>query len=249
MSILPEPNVIVKPFSRLDPTAKALITNIKNRINEESFMTAAEFKQHMEPTPFLPENILTHLEEEGITYITTAIAENDGRTQEVLVDIRQMAAAMLLIYSDTNFAKKNSVLKYLRALFIGAGWQSAFQLMLNDPLLDDMYAQHGHNFTWMKIAESADLSGEDVQLIEKRAARFMNPLRELIKSDAELTAVFQLCKRVMDVTNDVMINGHLATRKDVEFRHFSNPIAYNGFWVAAQKVLDQHAKAVKKSLH
>jgi hypothetical protein len=239
------PTPTPRKISRLDPELAATVNAIKTTIATEGYYGINEFKQMVQLTGYSPEGLLMYLEEEGITHVLTT-AVNKDVTQEVLVDVRQMAAAMLLIYSDKSYAKNNSVFKYLKTLFGIGGWESAFELMLLDPLLHEMYEQHGHNFTYMKIAENANLFNEEDSAIVNRAERFVNPMRELVKSDAELTAVYHLAKRVMDVVNGVSINGHYGTRKDVQYRNFKDPVAYPKFWVAAQTILDMHEKEQRK---
>lgn len=240
-----QPQVVVKPFMRLDPDAIAAINKIKDTIAEYGFFSVEEFKELIEETGFAPMDLLFALQTEGILHVNTT-GINKDLAQEVLVDVRPMAAAMLLIYSDKTFAKTNSVYKYLEMLFKIGEWKSAFPPIILHPLLRDTYEAYGHHFTDMVVAETADLSSENESIILSRAQRFVNPMRELMKSDTELTAVYELTIRTMDVLNGTMVNGAKAVRSSVQHRVFQKPKAYGVFWTAAQKVLDNHAKRVKK---
>lgn len=238
-----EPKRTVKESFKSISAAEAVpvVDKIKQIIAQDGWFGIGEFKKLIEEYEFEPNSLLVRLQEEGIAFVNTSAA-SPNFTQEVLVDVRYMAAAMLLIYSDRNFAKKHSVLKYLEALYSTSDWEGAFATLKCNPLLSEMYADMGHNFTVMAIAENADLSNQDETYIIERARRNANPMRELVKSDAELTAVFQLALRTMDVVNGIKINGRPGERSDVPFRRFDKPRAYNMFWTAAQKVLDQHFK-------
>jgi hypothetical protein len=234
------------PFTRLQSAYEAAVKKVHATIAEDGFFSVDEFKELIASDPILiAEELLEELQQQGVTFIKTS-AVNKEYVQEVLIDVRYMAAAMLLIYSDKGYALKHSVLKYLKKLFAISEWKAAFPMIILPGLLDDMYEQLGHFFTDQTLAEAASLTNEDETVIVSRALRYSNPMRELVKSDAELTAVYELAMRVMDVANGTTINGRRANRGDVNFRHFQKPKAYNLFWTAAQKILDRHSKKKTK---
>lgn len=230
---------------RLTQEAQEAINKVKATIAEDGFFSIPEFKELMEQYQFSDDGLLGALWEEGIWPVKT-FAVNKELEQEVLVDIRFMAAAMLLAYSDKSFGLRNSIYKYVELIFKISEWRGAFPTIALTGLLKDIYSTHGHNFTDQSVAEVADLSHENEQTILDRATRFSNPLRELVKSDTEMTAVFQLAMRTMDVANGTIINGATANRSHVQFRRFDKPLAYNVFWTSAQKVIDRHVKRNKK---
>lgn len=233
------PSVVAKPRMINSPETNAAIDGIKQGIAERGYVGVVEFKFLAEEQKLDEGELLLKLEEEGITFTKTSAIDSKLPT-EVLVDMRYMAAAMMLIYSDRTFAKNHSVLKYLKMLFKISEWDAAFPLANVNPLLEDMYSDLGHNFTVMAVAEKADLSNEDESVIHKRAERYKHPMRELVKSDAELTAVYQLALRVMHIVNGRIINGRPGQRGDLTHRTFNEPKAYNVFWTTAQKILDLH---------
>lgn len=244
----PESGVRVVERTRINPAIHQAIDEVKKVIAEDGFYGVPEFKDLAAKYQFTEETLLGAMFEEGIWPVKTA-AVNNELPQEVLIDIRLMAAAMLLAYSDKSFGLRNSIYKYVELTFKISEWRGAFPVIALTGLLKDIYGIHGHNFTDQAIAEAADLSHENEQTILDRATRYSNPLRELVKSDVELTAVYQLAMRTMDVANGTTINGMKADRSHVQFRRFDKPIAYNTFWTAAQKVIDRHVKRSKKHLH
>lgn len=232
-------DVIVKPIMSNTPEVNAVIDEIKQQIEEHGYFGATEYISLVGRNNINGPNFLLKLEEEGITFVKTSAVDSKVPA-EVLIDMRHMAAAMLLIYSERFFANNHSVLKYLKMLFKISEWDAAFPLANLNPLLEDMYGDLGHNFSVMAVAENANLSNEDESIILNKAKRYANPMRELVKSDAELTAVYQLALRTMRVVNGATINNRPAQRGDVLHRTFNQPKAYNTFWTAAQKVLDLH---------
>lgn len=227
--------------SLVSPALNEVIDKIKTTISEDGFYSVAEFKDIVQTTGLDAEELLMYLQHEGILYVKT-LAANQELEQEVLIDIRPMAAAMLLAYSERGFALKNSVLKFVEKLYQLANWEGAYNVLYMQPLLQDMYEQYGHNFTVMDVAEAADLSNEDERLITERAQRHVSIMAELMKSDAELNAVYLLTRRTMDIVNGAIINSHKASRKDLQYRNFTKPVAYNRFWTLAQNIIDRHYK-------
>lgn len=240
-----ESGVRVVERTRINPAMHTAILEVKTVIAEDGFYSVSEFQNLAQKYKFTEETLLGALWEEGIWPVKT-FAVNKEMEQEVLIDIRLMAAAMLMAYSDKSFGLRNSIYKFLELSFKISEWKGAFPVIVLTGLLKDIYSTHGHNFTDMAIAEAADLSHENEQTILDRATRISNPLRELVKSDTELTAVFQLALRTMDVANGTTINGQTANRSHVQFRRFDKPLAYNVFWTSAQKVIDRHVKRNKK---
>jgi hypothetical protein len=243
-----EPSVRAVLRTRLNPAIHQAIDEVKATITEDGFFGVPEFKEVAAKHQFSEETLLGALWEEGIWPVKT-LAANKDLEQEVLVDMRFMAAVMLLAYSDKNFGLRHSVFKFVETIYKISEWRGAFPVIILHGLMKDMYGTHGHNFTDQSIAEEANLTHEDEKVILERARRHTQILRELVKSDAELTAVFQLAMRTMDVANATTINGHTATRADVQFRRFEKPLAYNAFWTAAMKVVDRHVKRSKSKLH
>lgn len=236
--------------NRLNPVLIEAIDRVKKTIAEDGYFSIKEFIALVTETKLNDGWLLNELSNEGVVFIKTG-AVSDETYQEVLVDIRYMAAAMLLIYSDKDFALKHSVLKYLRTLFGIAEWKAAFPMMILPGLLQDMYEQYGHNFSDMALADNANLSGEDENVIIARAERYSHPMRELVKSDSELTIAFLLAQRTFQVANGRSQNGRKYERGDVQYRRFDKPQAYNFFWKAAQKILDRRLanQIFKKSIH
>lgn len=245
-----EPTVRVVERHRINPVLAEAIDRVKKTIAEDGYFSIKEFIALVKETKLDDGWLLNELSNEGVVFIKTG-AVSDETYQEVLVDIRYMAAAMLLIYSDKDFALKHSVLKYLRTLFGIAEWKAAFPLMILPGLLNDMYEQYGHNFSDMKLADNANLSNEDENVIIARAERYSHPMRELVKSDSELTAAFLLAQRTFQVANGIMQNGRKFERSDVPRRGFDKPQGYEFFWKAAQKILDRCLanQIFKKSIH
>jgi hypothetical protein len=227
--------------SLVNPAINDVIDSIKTTITEDGFYSVAEFKELVQTTGINAEELLMYLQHEGILYVKT-IAANQELEQEVLIDIRPLAAAMLLAYSERGFALKNSVYKFVEKLYQLGNWEWAYTILYMQPLLKDMYEQYGHNFTVSEVAEAADLSNEDERLIGERAKRHISIMSELMKSDAELTAVYQLARRTIDIVNGHVINDHKASRKDLQYRNFTKPVAYNRFWTLAQDIIDRHYK-------
>lgn len=223
---------------RTNPVVEMAMTEIKEVITEDGYASVADYKRLVEKYQLPDEILLPAMQHSGLGFVkTTAITD---RPVEVIVDLRYMAAAMLLVYSNDTWALKHSVLRYLEALHTVGTWRAAFPVMHHKGLLEDIYGAYGHHFTDMEMADNADLSLDDAADIHRMAERNVHAITELAKSDAELTEVFHLCLRAMDIVNALNTQkqpqGYIVA--SIERRHFDNPKAYNHFWrLASDKIL------------
>lgn len=246
-----EDTVSPPKLSRTSFEVAQAMDEIKESIRQDGFYSISEYKALTEKYGNVDE-ALEMLVESGFTVIKTN-SVNPEVSQEVIVDVRYIAAAMLLIYADPVYAKQNSVLTYLQHLHQIGTWTAARPMVLLPSLLGDIYRNCGHFFTISDIAENADLSQEDAEFIVKMASRHRHAMYELSKSDSELTRVFEMCVRVMAVVNEnVVISTGMQRKKpgsvyvsdvcDV----MSNTKAYGHFRRFAIKILDKHRKKMRK---
>lgn len=238
---------------RTSPELGLAINEIKVTVKEDGFYSIREYLDLVEERKLSDELLLPALQEAGFGFVKT-FAVNKETEQEVIVDLRYVAAAMLLIYADNNFAKNNSVFKYVRLLHAVSTWAAAFPMVALTGLLADIYGSYGHHFSISKMADVADLTNEDEKEIEKFAVRNSHPMHNLSQHDEELTQVFHLCLRTMDAVNnnvDVHANNEDYSPGAVcgyeVYRNMKNPKAYNHFKRAAVKILDKHRKDVRKA--
>ncbi len=238
MSLLPpQPSVTVKPVSRTNPIVEQAIDEIKKKLNEDGFVTVQEYLVIQGHYQLPDEILLPALQQGGMGFVMTETIKDLPR-QEVIVDLRYMAAAMLLIYSDDTYGFQNSVLKCLQRIYELASWEAAAAMHFHKGLVEETYGQYGHHFSDGTMADLADLSAESEELIEKQAKRHLSALTNLAKSEAELTQVYHLALDTMRTMNDPRW-----TRGDLRLvwgrmHQFPKSEAYKHFWrTVANKIM------------
>ena len=247
-NLAPKPQVIVKSTA-IDPSVDAALNELKNNIVVEGFVTIGEYLEWRDRHGMVDEVILPMLQEAGYGFVKTA-AVNPNLAQEVIVDLRYIAATMLLIYSDPKFALKHSVLECIKTFYRYGSWPGG--VCVYDELVADAYAAYGHHFSYMAMADAADLSDEAHAAYadpdshhrghSNIVARNIPALNELVKDEAELTAVFRLCVDVMHIVNNGLAAGKM-------FRTYhGDSKAYNYFWRMACKLRD-NARYNEKQTH
>ena len=247
MNIAPQPQVTVKPHFSIDPKVETAIGEIKVLVTGYGCVTIPDYMEVRDRNEVTDEQLLPLLQEAGYGFVKTA-AMNAELEQEVIMDLRYMAAAMLLIYSDPKFALSHSVLECLKTFYNYGSWEGA--ICVTDTLLADAYSAYGHHFSYMAMADNADLSEESMRGYAEPGsiqhghsgmiARNLPALNELVKNEVELTAVFRLC---FDVMNNV--NSGQAGKLYRTFRAESK--AYNYFWRMACKLRDNARGKLKQA--
>ena len=247
MNIAPQPQVTVKPHFSIDPEVETAIGEIKVLVTGYGCVTIPDYMEVRDRNEVTDEQLLPLLQEAGYGFVKTA-AMNAELEQEVIMDLRYMAAAMLLIYSDPKFALSHSVLECLKTFYNYGSWEGA--ICVTDTLLADAYSAYGHHFSYMAMADNADLSEESMRGYAEPGsiqhghsgmiARNLPALNELVKNEVELTAVFRLC---FDVMNNV--NSGQAGKLYRTFRDESK--AYNYFWRMACKLRDNARGKLKQA--
>ena len=247
MNIAPQPQVTVKPHFSIDPKVETAIGEIKVLVTGYGCVTIPDYMEVRDRNEVTDEQLLPLLQEAGYGFVKTA-AMNAELEQEVIMDLRYMAAAMLLIYSDPKFALSHSVLECLKTFYNYGSWEGA--ICVTDTLLADAYSAYGHHFSYMAMADNADLSEESMRGYAEPGsiqhghsdmiARNLPALNELVKNEVELTAVFRLC---FDVMNNV--NSGQAGKLYRTFRDESK--AYNYFWRMACKLRDNARGKLKQA--
>lgn len=238
----PKPGVKVIE-NRTDPAYDAAFNDIKKTVREDGFCSIKEYLNFVNKHNACDEVLIPALQNAGYGFIKTNSLP-DAPEQEVIVDLRYMAAAMLLIYSDNQFAMFNSVLKCLKVMHLIGGWDAAWPITQLGGLLSETYSTYGHNFTDMLLANNADLSKEDEKAIKLFALRQKSAMVELAKNETELTAVFRLCMVVMTIVNGDQRDAKLYRTHDQKAQD-----AYNYFWKAACKIRDRSRTKGVKSLY
>lgn len=241
MSLLPESTVSVSPIKRTNPIVEQALGEIMAIIKEDGFADATEFMTVAHKYQMSENILIPGLQQKGVTFVRTEPYATQP-VQEVLVDLRYIAAAMLLVYSDNEFALNNSVLDYLRACHTVATWPAAFPVAHHPHLLEDTYGMWGHLFTDMAMANTANIAQGRLTAINAMAERHSHALHELSKSDAELTEVFHLALQTFDLLNNqpVVKPGKLELTQKSRLQLGSN-CAYRHFWrVATTKVLSPY---------
>ncbi|BAW19179.1 hypothetical protein [Ralstonia phage RP31] len=221
---------------RTNPIIDQAMAEIKEVIAEDGYASVADYQRLVEKFKLPDEILLPAMQHSGLGFVKTSAIINHP-TMEVIVDLRYIAAAMMLVYSDDEWALSHSVLRYLEALHTAGSWRAAFPVMYHKGLLEDIYATYGHHFTDMEMADNAKLAVDDTVEVHAMAERHVHALNELAKSDAELTEVFHLCLRVMDIVNTTKL-GKLNHSLSIFHRRFENVKAYKHFWrLAVNKIL------------
>lgn len=210
------------------------IALLKQLISEDGFVFTSDYVEWRDRYGFTDEVILPMLQDAGYGFINTAVV-SPLPEREVIVDLRYMAAVMLLIYSYPEPELDHGVLEcvksfYRRGSWKGAGW-------IDDKLIEDTYAAYSHHFTCAATVHIADLSEKGCSDTSSRlhtdiVARNISALNELVKDDEELTAVFQLCVGVMYIVNTSQCGRMRSPYK-------GNGNAYSYFWRAACKIRDR----------
>lgn len=195
-----KPSVTVEPIRRVNPIVEQAVNEIKAIIDENGYANQGDYIALLAQYRLTDEILLPAMQQMGLGFVKTG-AIRGFVPQEMIVDLRYVAAAMLLVYSDDSFALKHSVLEYLKTLFGMGTWRTAFPTIHHTGLLDDVYAAYGHHFSDMAMADNAVLV-EDENAVNKMALRHVNAMTELAKSDAELTAVYHLALDTFRALND-----------------------------------------------
>lgn len=246
-NLTPQPQVTIKPHFSTDPKIEVAIDEIKVLVTGYGCVTIPDYMEVRDRNEVTDEQLLPLLQEAGYGFVKTT-AVNSGLEQEVIVDLRYMAAAMLLIYSDPKFALSHSVLECIKTFYNYGSWGGA--PCVSNTLLEDTYSAYGHHFSYMAIADNADLSDE-VQREQARAgstqmghsemiARNLPALNELIKNEVELTAVFRLCF-------DTMYNVNSGQAGKLYRTFHGESKAYNYFWRMACKLRDNARGKLKQA--
>lgn len=238
MNIAPQPQIITKPRFSIDPKVEVTIDAIKQLVIAHGCVTIPEYLEMRIRNEVTDEQLLPLLQEAGYGFVKTS-AVNAGLEQEVIMDLRYMAAAMLLIYSDPKFALSHSVLECLKTFYNYGSWEGA--MCVTDTLLADAYSAYGHHFSYMAMADNADLSEEATRGHSEPGSiqsghsgmftRNLPALNELVKNEVELTAVFRLCF-------DTMYNVNSGQAGKLYRTFHGESKAYNYFWRMACKLRD-----------
>ncbi len=248
-NLAPKPQVIVKPIQTVDPAVIAALDPLKQLVETNGYASIPEYLEWRECHELTDELILPMLQEMGYGFVKSA-GVNPDLEQEVIVDLRYMAATMLLIYSDPKFALRHSVLECIKTFYSYGNWKGA--VCVYDQLLEEIYGAYGHHFSYMAMADNADLSDEahdaysDRDVVQRNhsnlVARNISALNELTKDEEVLTAVFRLCIDVMHIVN----TGQAAGKMYRTYRGESK--VYNYFWRMACKLRD-NARYNEKQTH
>lgn len=237
----------IKPYGvrRTNPIVEQAMTEIKQVITEDGCATISDYKALVERYKLPDEILLPAMQHSGLGFVRTKNVPNHPET-EVIVDLRVMAAAMLLIYAEDGWAADRSVFDYLAVLHTCGPWRAAFPLAMNQNLLRDIYSTYGHHFSDMEMADNsvADIAPQHDELIAAAAERSVHAITELTKSDDELTEVFHLALKVFSVLNNWNPEHPYAWHHSIVHRRFKDVKAYEHFWrLAIDKILVPHRKA------
>lgn len=227
-------------MNRTNPAIDLAVEEIKKITTEDGWASVSDYIKVKETHKLSNEILMTALQEAGFGFVSTKSVTNNEKVIDVIVDLRIMAAAMLLVYSDDEWTLHHSVLRYLNALHTVGSWRAAFPVAHHSGLLDDVYGTYGYYFTDMAMADAAVLAVDDAPDIYRMAERHVHAISELSKSDKELTEVFHLCVRVFNVLNNAPDDKPIPQllQSDIYHRSFENGKAYEHFWrIAVNKVL------------
>lgn len=188
--------------SVIHPAFIMAVDKVIETIREDGYCNIPQFKHLVEGADVSPEKAISYLMNLGYGVVKTSAF--DGNTpQEVMVDYRMMAAAMLLIYADGDYAKSNPVLDFVKGCYTYGTWHAAFPVTRNIRLLEDMYAQEGHLYSVSEVADNAVLRvPTDEDYIYNRVNRHSYALHELARNDRELNAVWELAITTFEAVND-----------------------------------------------
>lgn len=228
---------------RTNPIIEQLVQEIGEIVTENGYADGSDYELVIKKYKIADEIVLPALEQNGFGFVRTKSIQYHPEI-EVIVDLKMMAAAMLLIYSDDTYALQNPVLKFLEAVHTAGTWRAAFPLSYHKGLLEDVYTAYGHNFTDQVMAEAAIIdpakADEQEQLAQKQALRHVHALVELAKRPKELLAVFGLSISTFDALNAAAFRSAPGT-EDIYHRHMENPGAYEHFFrLSVNKILTPH---------
>lgn len=248
-NLLHSPSVVVKPISRTNPIVEKALDEIKAIVKEDGFADVNEYRGIAEAYKLPDEILLPGLQQKGYGFVKSQVYATQPE-QEVIVDLRYMAAMMLLIYSDDQFAFHNSVLDYLKASHTVATWKAAFPIAHSLRLLEDTYSQYGHHFTDMEMANAADLVHGSLNHINRMAERHMHALHELSTHELALTNVYHLALQTFRALNDPerkpgdntsVVHRIVYQKREKPAPHdavWGHNGGYPHFWRLAMKILD-----------
>lgn len=247
-NLTPKPQVIVKPIQTVDPAVITALDSLKQIIETNGYASIPEYLEWRAHHELTDELILPMLQEMGYGFVKSA-GVNPELEQEVIVDLRYMAATMLLIYSDPKFALRHSVLECVKTFYSYGNWKGA--ACVYDQLLEEVYSAYGHHFSYMAMADNADLSDEahdaysDPGIIRRNhfnlVARNISALNELTKDEEVMTAVFRLCLDVMQIVNTGQAAGKMYRTYQGESK------VYSYFWRMACKLRDNARGKLKQA--
>lgn len=229
--------------SVVHPAFITSINKVIHTIREDGYCNIPQFKDFVEGSDISPEAALNYLYNLGYSHVKTS-ALDDHTPQEALVDYRPMVAAMLLAYTDGDYATKHPVLDFVKGSYTYATWPAAFPVALRIKLLEDMYAQEGHFFSVSAVADNAILvEPKDEDYIYQRVVRHSHALYELTKSESELTAVWHLGIELFRVANNSNFPLNVHKYWSVKVPILKGSKAYNHFYRLANDLLDKIDKA------
>lgn len=239
-----KPSVTV---SRTNPIIDVAIGEIKKSIADEGFMVVSEYLECRDSFSLTDEILLPELQRAGYGFVKTTAA-NPDLPQEVIVDLRFIAASMLVIYSDPKYALHQSVLKTVHLLHRVAGSNETVLVSALNPLIQDTYEAYGHHFSYMSMADAAVIeenqTEEEILIPYSFADRHKPALSELLKNEEELTAVYHLCVNTMLLVN----NGQSDVKLPRTYRNNQPAKAYEYFWKSALKIMDRFRHEMKTGL-
>lgn len=228
------PQVTVAPIKRTDPNVADVVDSVTKTVSNFGYCTAEEFQYFIDENKIAAEPVLEVLRETGFAFLKTVV-DDPQNPREIVVDLRPLAASMLLIYSDPQYALRHNVLRYVKLIYLNAAWNGGRETWGHHTLLDDMYSSFGHFFTNMKMAEVADLSEASEHVAVAQAKRHVHAINELVKDEEELTAVYLLTIHLTSALN----LGH--TFDAVRHHRFSSTHemkAYPRFWRVANNIIN-----------
>lgn len=241
--MIPAQSTDVTKVARTNRVFNQALADVKQTIADDGFMSIGEYITCRDKYQLDDDALLPEIQQAGYGFVKTA-AVNPDLPQEVIVDLRFLAACMLLVYSDPTYALHFKVLKVVELLHRAVYSETNFAVAVLGDLLKDTYTEYGHVFTVMSMANRAEIgeeSQESDEFMIELAERHHDALQQLQKHDAELTAVYHLCVNTMFLVNNEQIDAKLANT----FRGAGSPKAYRYFWKAALRITDRMRQEVK----
>lgn len=242
-SITPQPQVTVAPIKRTDPVLEEVVEEIKEIIKVEGFCTLQSYLACSQKYQVTDEVLLPVLQQAGLGFVKTSAVDPE-LPQEVIVDLRYISAAMLLIYSEQDYALHHSVLNCLTQFHDCGVQTSLFSINSLGNLLQEIYTAYGHHFSDMDMADRADFSSGKKDRTSAVIARHIHSLNELVRNDLELTAVYHLCIEVMFLVNNDQ------THAKMRLGYKNMPKAFHHFWRMACKIRDRGtARSIRRQIN